>query len=84
MPKKEHYRKVCQQYGLCLVIQGVRWKVVDPEGTILSPDTFPPYVRGFIDGYVEAMQRYALAVDVAFKRGAGRVVHVQERAHAGT
>ena len=57
MTRKELYRKVCQKYGLCLVIQGVRWKVVDSEGAILTPSTFPPYVRGFIDGYVEAMQR---------------------------
>lgn len=37
----------------------MRWKVVDPRDgqTITTPHTFPPFVRGFIDGYAEAMQR---------------------------
>lgn len=58
MAKRDLYRRVCQQYGLELVIEGMSWKVVDPsEGKVMTPYTFPPHVRGFIDGYAEAMQR---------------------------
>lgn len=56
--KKDLYRAICRQYGLRLVIEGKhRWKVVDAsDGTPLTA-AIPPYVRGFIDGYAEAMQR---------------------------
>lgn len=60
MAKRDLYRRVCQQYGLELVIEGMRWKVVDPsDGETITPATFPPFVRGFMDGYAEAMQRAA-------------------------
>jgi hypothetical protein len=59
MTKKERYRRICREYGLRLVIEGLHhWKVVDASsGALLTPSVFPPYVRSFIDGYVEAMQR---------------------------
>ena len=62
MNRKTMYQKVCRQYGLQLVVEApARWKVVDPSapsaGKSLTASTFPPYVRGFIDGYVEALQQ---------------------------
>ena len=57
MSRRELYQRVCEQYGLQLVIKGPRWKVVDSNGASLTPSTFPPYVRGFLDGYAKAMER---------------------------
>ena len=59
MPRTKLYHMVCRQYGLRLVIEGWhRWKVVDAsDGAFLTLSTFPPRVRGFIDGYAAAMQR---------------------------
>ena len=72
MAKRDLYRRVCQQYGLELVIEGLRWKVVDPSaGKPITSSTFPPYVRGFIDGYAEAMQRTRGSAMKSERRGFG-------------